>query len=165
MQPAFLALAAGGTTLTLGLRTYADTKTPSDDNEPPVKETENKNGSISAGGTVSSSQLSDTLEMESTSAKLVVESVLAESGDEVTKGTQLYKLTSDSVSKAEKTLKSELQSAESELLQKKVSRITEKNEAYALYQSELLLGETAQSDYDKGISDLDKALKSAYENV
>ena len=64
---------------------------------------EKDDGIISAGGTVASSQLSDESGLKNTSVKLTVEEVLAESGDSVTAGTQIYKLTDDSVEKAKKT--------------------------------------------------------------
>ena len=62
---------------------------------------------INAGGTISAAQLSDGLGMSGTSVRLTVEGVLAESGDTVSAGTKLYKITEDSLAKAEKTLQSE----------------------------------------------------------
>lgn len=116
---------------------------------------------ISAGGTVESSQLTDSLGLKDTSVRLSVEKVLVEQGDNVKAGTPLYQLTSDSLSKAEKTLNTELQSANSALLEQKMSYQTDKNEAYLLYQSELLLGETAQTEYDNDMASLDSALSKA----
>ena len=116
---------------------------------------------ISAGGTITSAQLSDTLGLKDTSVRLTVEEVLVSSGDTVTAGTPLYSITSDSLAKAEKTLRSELQSANSVLLEEKISYQTDKNEAYLLYQSELLLGDTAKNEYDSGMSSLDSELKEA----
>ena len=102
---------------------------------------------ISAGGTITSSRLSDTLGLKNTAIQLKVGEVLVESGDTVTAGTQLYMITEDSLAKAEKTLNSELQTAKSDLLEQKMSYQTDKNEAYLLYESELLLGDTAQKEY------------------
>ena len=118
-------------------------------------------GIISAGGTITSSQLTDSLGFENTSVQLTVEEILVESGENVTVGTPLYKLTSESLSKAEKTLKSELQFAKNALLEQKMSYQTDKNEAYTLYKSELLLGDTAEAEYKNDLSELDSELKKA----
>lgn len=120
-----------------------------------------KDDTISSGGTVTSSQLSDSLGLEDTAVKLTVEEVLAESGDSVTVGTQLYSITADSLAKAEKTLRNELQSAKSALLEQKMSYQTDKNKAYLLYESEKLLGSTAQKEYDSSMASLDSELKKA----
>ena len=50
-----------------------------------------ENDIISAGGTITSSQLSDTLGLKNTAIQLKVGEVLVESGDTVTAGTQLKK--------------------------------------------------------------------------
>lgn len=121
-----------------------------------------KDHSISAGGTVSCAQRTDTLGLVNTSVRLTVESVLAESGDTVTAGTVLYQITADSLAKAEKTLRSELQSAESALKKQKAQAQLDESKAGILYESELLLGNTAEQDYSNGISELDSALQSAY---
>ena len=120
--------------------------------------------SISAGGTITSGTLTDSLGLESTSIRLTVESVLVESGDDVTAGTALYQITADSLAKAEKTLRTELQAAESALLQQKMSYRVDQNQAYALYQSELLLGDTAKQDYETGLDSLADALDKAYDD-
>ena len=119
---------------------------------------------ISAGGTVESAQLADSLGLENTAVRLSVEKVLVEQGETVTAGTPLYQITSDSLAKAGKTLDSELQTARSELLEQNMSYQTDKNEAYLLYQSELMLGETAQAEYDSGLASLDNALAKAKES-
>jgi len=121
-------------------------------------------GIISAGGTVTSSQLSDTLGMKNTSVRLTVEEVLAEAGDSVTSGTELYKLTDDSVEKAKKTLESELKNAENELTKQTSSAQSDKIKAGTLYESQLLLKDTAQKEYDDGIAALDSDLKKAYDD-
>ena len=118
---------------------------------------------ISAGGTVTSAQLGESLCLENTSVRLSVEKVLVETGQSITAGTPICQLSTDSLQKAEKTLKSELQSAESALLEEKMSYQTDKNEAYLLYKSDLLLGETAQAEYDIGIKSLDSELNKAKE--
>ena len=126
------------------------------------------NGIISSGGTVTSSQLAESLGLENTAVKLSVENVLAEQGETVEVGTPLYQITSDSLAKAEKTLNSELQTAKNTLLEQNISYQTDKNEAYLLYQSELLLGETAKAEYNNGIASLDSALskaKSSYQEA
>ncbi len=120
-----------------------------------------ENDTISAGGTISSAQLYDYIGLESTSIKLEIEDVYVESGDTITAGTQLYKLTAESVADAETKLDKELQSAENALLNQKLSYEETKNDAYSLYQSELLLGETAKNDYNAGISQLDSNLQTA----
>ena len=116
---------------------------------------------ISAGGTVTSAQLGESLCLENTSVRLSVEKVLVETGQGITAGTPICQLSTDSLQKAEKTLKSELQSAESALLEEKMSYQTDKNEAYLLYKSDLLLGETAQAEYDSGMKSLDSELNKA----
>ena len=116
---------------------------------------------ISAGGTVTSAQLGESLGLENTSVRLSVEKVLVETGQSITAGTPICQLSTDSLQKAEKTLKSELQSAESALLEEKMSYQTDKNKAYLLYKSDLLLGETAQAEYDSGIKSLDSELNKA----
>ena len=118
---------------------------------------------ISAGGTVTSALLSDEFGLVNTAARLTVEAVLAEAGDTVAAGTALYQITADSLAKAEKTLNSELQSAENDLLRQKITYTEEQNEAYALYESERTLGETASQTYSAGIADLDSALQQAYD--
>ena len=119
---------------------------------------------ISAGGTVTASQISDYIGLESTSAQFSVKEVYVESGDRVTEGTAVYELTEESVANAEKTLKSELKTAESELLSQNWTYTEDKNTAYALYQSELQLGDTAETTLESGISSLDSALQSAYDS-
>jgi multidrug resistance efflux pump len=123
-----------------------------------------KDDTISAGGTITAAQLSDSLGLENTAVKLTVEDVLVEAGDTVTAGTQLYSITSDSLAKAEKTLRSELQSAKSSLLKQKMSYQTDKNKAYLLYESEKLLGSTAQKEYDNDMASLDSELQKAYDS-
>ena len=119
---------------------------------------------ISSGGTISSAQLYDYLNLESTAVQLKVEEVYVESGDSITAGTQIYKLTEDSVAKAKTTLDKELKSAESKLLNQQLSYEETKNDAYSLYQSELLLGETAENEYNTGISQLDSELQASLDD-
>ncbi|MCR4646600.1 MAG: hypothetical protein K5695_14530 [Oscillospiraceae bacterium] len=152
-------LVAGGTAAAFGFRSRANAQAVPETEQRIEKTTDT---TISAGGTVSSAQLSDTLGLSGTSVRLTVEEVLVESGDTVTEGTALYRITEDSLTKAEKTLRAELQTAEKELLEQQLSYEVDKNEAYALYQSELLLGNTAQTDYETGIAQLDSELQSAY---
>ena len=116
---------------------------------------------ISSGGTISSAQLYDYLNLESTAVQLKVEEVYVESGDSITAGTQIYKLTEDSVAKAKITLDKELKSAQSKFLNQQLSYEETKNDAYSLYQSELLLGETAENEYNTGISQLDSELQAS----
>lgn len=118
---------------------------------------------ISAGGTVSSSQLKATLGIKNSSAKITVEEVLVSSGESVSEGTELYKLTDESIEKVKKTLQSELSSATNTLLTKKTSYNVEKNKAKALLESETLLGETAEQEFNDGVSSLDSALQEAYD--
>lgn len=153
-------LIGGGTAAVLHFRPHADAESV-----PETEQTAEKreDSTISAGGTVESAQLSDTLGMTNTSARFTVEEVLVESGDNVTEGTALCRITEDSLAKAEKTLRAELQSAEKALLEQKVSYEVNQNAAYALYQSELLLGNTAQQNYNTGLAELDSALQSAYD--
>ncbi len=116
--------------------------------EQPKKEAAAKTDrSVSAGGTVTCAQRTDTLNLVNTNVRLTVESVLAESGDTVTAGTALYQITADSLAKAEKTLRSELQSAESTLKKQTAQAQLDESKAGILYESELLLGDTAQQDY------------------
>lgn len=123
-----------------------------------------KDQSVSAGGTVTCAQRTDTLGLVNTNVRLTVESVLAESGDTVTAGTALYQITSDSLAKAEKALRSELQSAESTLKKQKAQAQLDESKAGILYESELLLGDTAQQDYNTGLSELDSTLQDAYDS-
>ncbi|SFC89169.1 hypothetical protein [Ruminococcus albus] len=122
-----------------------------------------KDDTISAGGTVSSSQLEATLGIKNSSAKLTVEEVLVSSGESVSEGTELYKLTDESIEKAKKTLQSELSSASNTLLDKKTSYNVEQNKAKALLESETLLGETAEQEFNDSVSSLDSALQEAYD--
>lgn len=123
-----------------------------------------EDGIISAGGTVTSSQLTDELGLKDTSARLSVEKVLVSAGDAVKSGTQLYQLTADSVAKAKSTLQTELSTAKNALIKQQTSCQADKIKAYSLYQSQLLQGKTAQQKYDSGISSLDSKLKSAYQD-
>lgn len=118
-------------------------------------------GTISAGGTITSAQLYDYIGLESTAVRLQIEEVYVESGNSVTAGTQLYKLTDETVTKGKSTLEKELKSAENALLDQKLSYEKSKNSAYSLYQSELSLGDTAQSDYNDGITQLNSKLEDA----
>lgn len=118
-------------------------------------------GTISAGGTITSAQLYDYIGLESTAVRLQIEEVYVESGNSVTAGTQLYKLTAETVTKGKSTLEKELKSAENALLDQKLSFEKSKNSAYSLYQSELSLGDTAQSDYNDGIAQLNSKLEDA----
>lgn len=158
-----MVLIAGGSAGALALRSKTHAQTSqSDDAE--VKTTKSDDGIISAGGTITSSQLSDSLGLENTAVKLTVGEVLVESGDSVTAGTQLYQITADSLAKAEKALNNELQSAKSALLEQKMSYQTDKNKAYLLYESEKLLGSTAKKDYESDMDSLDSELKKAYDS-
>ena len=80
-----------------------------------------EDGIISAGGTVTSSQLTDELGLKDTSARLSVEKVLVSAGDAVKSGTQLYQLTADSVAKAKSTLQTELSTAKNDLIKQQSS--------------------------------------------
>lgn len=120
------------------------------------------NGVISSGGTVESKQLCDYLGFESTNLRLKVDEVYVESGDTIEEGTAVYKITADSLEKAEKNLNTELQSAESALLNQKMQYTEDKNSAYALYQSDLLSGDNAESSLSSGLTSLDSDLQSAY---
>lgn len=122
-----------------------------------------RSGSISAGGTVTSAQNSDSLGMVNTSVRLTVGEILAEAGDSVKKDTALFRITEDSLTKAKKTLQAELQSAESALLQQKIDAQLDKNKAVALYESELTLGDTVQDTYENGLAALESALEEAYD--
>ncbi|MCR4761319.1 MAG: hypothetical protein K5705_13835 [Oscillospiraceae bacterium] len=117
---------------------------------------------ISAGGTVESEQFGDDLGLVNTGVRLTVEAVLAEAGDTVTAGTQLYQITEDSLAKAEKTLRSELQSAENALIEQKVSYQEEQGKATVLCESEQQLGKSAQQTYESGITALETSLEQAY---
>ena len=119
---------------------------------------------ISADGTITASQLSERFGFENTSAKLTVEKVLVETGDTVTSGTKLYRLTADSVAKAKLTLNSELEQALSKLSQQKAQYQSEKIKAYTLCQSDLMLAKTAQQQYDNSVSALDSKLKEAFDS-
>ena len=146
------------------LHAYSD-DTPAAEEKTEVKKAAADNSNvISAGGTISSSQISDELGLKDTSARLTVEEVLVEAGDTVTEGTPLYKVTSDSLTKAEKTLRSELNYAENSLRDQKSSYQIEKTKAEALYESELLLGDTAQTDYDSSVKSLDSDLQKALDD-
>lgn len=119
---------------------------------------------ISADGTITASQLSERFGFENTSAKLTVEKVLVETGDTVTSGTKLYRLTADSVAKAKLTLNSELEQALSKLSQQKAQYQSEKIKAYTLCQSDLMLAKTVQQQYDNSVSALDSKLKEAFDS-
>ena len=120
------------------------------------------NGTISAGGTVASEQFGDDLGLVNTNVRLTVEAVLAEAGDTVTTGTPLYQITADSIAKAEKTLRSELQSAENALIKQKVSYQEEQGKATVLCESEQALGGSAQQTYNNALAELDSSLQQAY---
>ena len=158
-----MVIIGGGSAGALAMRSKTHAQTArTEDTE--VKTAKTDDGIISAGGTITSSQLSDSLGMENTAVKLTVGAVLAESGETVTVGTPLYQITEDSLAKAEKTLNNELQSAKSALLEQKMSYQTDKNKAYLLYESEKLLGNTAQKDYESDMDSLDSDLKKAYDS-
>ncbi|MBO7472861.1 MAG: hypothetical protein J6U00_02470 [Ruminococcus sp.] len=158
-----MVIIAGGSAGMLSMRSKANAQSAqSDDTE--VKTAKADDGIISAGGTITSSQLSDSLGLDNTAVKLTVGAVLVESGDTVTLETPLYQITEDSLAKAEKTLNNELQSAKSNLLKQKMSYQTDKNKAYLLYESEKLLGNTAQKEYESDMNSLDNDLKKAYDS-
>ena len=159
-----MVLIAGGSAGALALRTKTHAQSAQSDETEVNTVNAADDGIISAGGTVTSSQLSDLLGLENTAVKLTVGEVLVESGDTVTVGTPLYQITADSLAKAEKTLNNELQSAKSALLEQKMSYQTDKNKAYLLYESEKLLGSTAQKEYESGMDSLDSELKKAYDS-
>ncbi len=121
-------------------------------------------GIISGGGTITSSQLSDELGLKNTSARLVIEKVLAETGSSVTSGTKLYQITSDSLAKAKKTLDTELSTANNALIKQKTKYQSDKLDAYSLYQSQLLTGKNAQQEYNNTLSSLESDLSSAYDS-
>ena len=119
-------------------------------------------GTISAGGTVASEQFGDDLGLVNTNVRPTVEAVLAEAGDTVTAGTPLYQITADSLAKAEKTLRSELQSAENALIKQKVSYQEEQGKAAVLCESEQALGGSAQQTYSNALAELNSSLQQAY---
>lgn len=159
-----MVLIAGGSAGALALRSKTHAQTAQSDDAEVKTAKAADDGIISAGGTITSSQLSDSLGLENTAVKLTVGEVLVASGDTVTAGTKLYQITADSLTKAEKTLNNELQSAKSALLEQKMSYQTDKNKAYLLYASEQLLGSTAQKEYESGMDSLDSELKKAYDS-
>lgn len=159
-----MVLIAGGSAGALALRSKTHAQTAQSDDAEVKTAKAADDGIISAGGTITSSQLSDSLGLENTAVKLTVGAVLVESGDSVTVGTPLYQITEDSLTKAEKILNNELQSAKSALLEQKMSYQTDKNKAYLLYESEQLLGSTAQNEYESGMDSLDSELKKAYDS-
>ena len=159
---AFLIL-AGGTAGAFALRSNAGEQTESSQEGGSVRAAAANDGTISAGGTIASAQRSDDLGLVNTSVRLTVEAVLAEAGDTVKAGTALYQITEDSLTKAEKTLRSELQSAESDLLKQKMTYQEDKNEAALLYESEQALGSSAQQEYETALAELDSALQAAYD--
>ena len=156
----------GGSAGIYAFAANSSTKKDKSDESSEVKEEKKQadDGMISAGGTIEAAQLGDELGLKDTAAKLTVEKVLVSEGDEVKGGTRLYQLTPDSVSRAKITLQSELNSAQNSLLKQKTSYQADKTTAYALYESQLLLGENAQQEYEIGISSLDSKLKSASES-
>lgn len=158
-----IVIAAGGSAGAYALRKNSNAKAAPAETSMINASAAVDNEIISVGGTVESSQLSDSFGLKDTALRLIVEKVMAEQGESVTAGTPLYQITSESLAKAEKTLNSELQSAKNDLLKQKITYQTDKNEAYLLYQSELLLGETAQAEYDSGMASLDSALNKAKE--
>ena len=152
---------------TAGIYAFSSNSKPGTEEAEEVKKetsSEKDSGIISGGGTVTSSQLSDQLGLKNTSARLTVEEVLAESGNSVTAGTELYKLTDDSLEKAKKTLDSELKSASNALTEKKTSAQADKIKAKTLYESQLLLGDTAEAEYEADLSALDTKLQNAYDD-
>ena len=152
---------------TAGIYAFSSNTQPKTEEAEDVKQensSEKDSGIISGGGTVTSSQLSDQLGLKNTSVRLTVEEVLTESGDSVTAGTELYKLTEDSLEKAKKTLDSELRSAENALTEKKTSAQADKIKAKTLYESQLLLGDTAQAEYENSLAALDTKLQNALDD-
>ncbi|MBR6044484.1 MAG: HlyD family efflux transporter periplasmic adaptor subunit [Ruminococcus sp.] len=152
---------------TAGIYAFSSNSKPGTEEAEEVKKetsSEKDSGIISGGGTVTSSQLSDQLGLKNTSARLTVGEVLAESGNSVTAGTELYKLTDDSLEKAKKTLDSELKSATNALTEKKTSAQADKIKAKTLYESQLLLGDTAEAEYEADLSALDTKLQNAYDD-
>ena len=138
-----------------------DDKKPEDDESNVEEAKKADDGIISAGGTIESSQLSDELGLNDMAVKLTVEEVLVSEGDSVEEGTQLYKLTADSVTKAKKTLESEKQSANESLIKQKTTYESDKIKAETLYKSELLQGGSSAQDYANSLSELDSALQKA----
>ena len=151
---------AGGST---GIYAFSanDDKKPGDDESKVEEAKKADDGIISAGGTIESSQLSDELGLKDTAVKLTVEEVLVSEGDSVEEGTQLYKLTADSVTKAKKTLESEKQSTNEALIKQKATYESDKIKAETLYKSELLQGGSSAQDYANSLSELDSALQKA----
>ena len=155
--------AGGGTAGALALHARSGEKPETTQrNAMPVSADAADNGTISAGGTVESEQFGDDLGLVNTNVRLTVEAVLAESGDTVTAGTPLYQITEDSLAKAEKTLRSELQSAENALIQQKVSYQEEQGKASVLFKSEQLLGGSTQQTYNNALAELDSSFQQAY---
>lgn len=157
-----MVILAGGSAGILSLRSRTHAQSALSDNTEEKSTKSADEGIISAGGTITSSQLSDSLGLENTAVKLTVGTLLIEAGDQVTVGTPVYQITDDSLIKAEKTLNNELQSAKSALLSQEMTYQTDKNKAYLLYESEQMLGSTAQKDYENDMNSLDSELKKAY---
>lgn len=158
-----LVIVAGGTAGAMAYRAQSGEKTDTAQRSGrTVSAATVGSGAISAGGTIASGQYGDDLGLVNTSVRLTVESVLAESGSSVTAGTPLYQITEDSLAKAEKTLRSELQSAENALIRQKVSYQEEHGKAAVLCKSEQQLGDTAQQTYDNAFAELNSNLEQAY---
>ncbi|WP_363292255.1 response regulator transcription factor [uncultured Ruminococcus sp.] len=78
------------------MKTFSEKNSGSQEDETHTEVTSpKKDETISAGGTVSSSQLEATLGIKNSSAKITVEEVLVSSGESVSEGTELYKLTDE----------------------------------------------------------------------
>ncbi|MBE6863357.1 MAG: HlyD family efflux transporter periplasmic adaptor subunit [Ruminococcus flavefaciens] len=157
-----MVIIAGGTAGVYAVHSKTHARTASEESS--ITAEKNDDSTLNAGGTVTSAQLNDSLGLKNTSVQLTVESVLAEAGDSVTAGTKLYKLTDESLAKALKVLNSELRTAENALTEQKSSYQVDLSKAKLLYESELLLGRTAQSEYEAGLKELDDSLQKAYDS-
>jgi hypothetical protein len=120
---------------------------------------------ITASGVVSVGVTEENFEVENFTSDLVIDEVCVTSGEEITQGTQILKLTEDSVAEVREELEQTLRSADLAYRAGAIEYEQSKISAEYNYKSTLLAGEQAEEIYQETLSGLEESVKQAEEKL
>jgi hypothetical protein len=120
---------------------------------------------ITASGVVSVGVTEENFEVENFTSDLVIEEVCVTSGEEITEGTQILKLTEDSVAEVREELEQTLRSADLAYRAGAIEYEQNKISAEYNYKSTLLAGEQAEEIYNETLSGLEESVTQAEEKL
>jgi hypothetical protein len=120
---------------------------------------------ITASGVVSVGVTEENFEVENFTSDLVIDEVCVTSGEEITQGTQILKLTEDSVAEVREELEQTLRSADLAYRAGAIEYEQNKISAEYNYKSTLLAGEQAEEIYNETLSGLEESVTQAEEKL